>query len=552
MAISTDQKVDYLFKKLGFAVTKTDVNSVKSAANESIASPLLLRGDKVWQQSADIPSTIPSSSTSILTVYGSSSPVECTQDITASTNRTWKTSLTDWVPPEFGSTYLVNVYIHTSSDGGNAVNISNKVFITGSGNDDEWFFDYQSGVLHFIGDNLPNGVNFSGKSVYITGARYVGSFGVGSGAGLDANIGNLTISDTTISTATSGDDIILSTVSGGLVEIDNTTGILLPTGTTAERPSTGTYIGVLRYNSTLSIVEFYNGTNWVAAAATTTAIDSQTITGDNSTVTFTLVRETPAAGLLVSINGVIQKPTTAYTTSGTDITFNEAPVDTDVVEIRYLSVGYTSSVANSQTVTGIAYYNTASTIAASSDYTFDPSTSTLDLNGDFDLTGNITLTGNILNGGSTGTGDIGQSGNKFGTVYATTFSGTASEAQYADLAENYLADAEYDVGTVIAVGGDKEVTAANISNQHSVLGVVSSKPAYLMNSELVGGTAIALKGRVIVKVIGPVKKGDRLAPSMVSGLATVKNERDAWSFAVALQTAEGTQNNPALVEAVIL
>ena len=59
MAITDTQKVDYLFKKLGFAVTKTDTNSAKAAANESIASPLLLRGDKVWQQAGDIPATIP-------------------------------------------------------------------------------------------------------------------------------------------------------------------------------------------------------------------------------------------------------------------------------------------------------------------------------------------------------------------------------------------------------------------------------------------------------------------------------------------------------------
>ena len=62
-----------------------------------------------------------------------------------------------------------------------APSISNKVFVTGSGNNDEWFFDYQSGVLNFIGTNLPNGKSFSGNSVYVEGARYTGSFGVGAG-----------------------------------------------------------------------------------------------------------------------------------------------------------------------------------------------------------------------------------------------------------------------------------------------------------------------------------------------------------------------------------
>ena len=133
------------------------------------------------------------------------------------------------------------------------------------------------------------------------------------------------------------------------------------------------------------------------------------------------------------------------------------------------------------------------------------------------------------------------------TVPRGVIEGTATSARYADLAENYLADQEYPVGTVMSIGGEAEVTASSIVNQHSVLGVVSDKPAYLMNSELEGGTTVALKGRVPVKVIGKVKKGDRLAPSTEPGLATVKNGRDAWSFAIALEDGEN-----GLVEAVIL
>ena len=182
MAISDSQKVDFLWKKLGFAATKTDTNANKLAANEAIASPLLLRADKLLANAGSIPATIPSSSASPVTVYPASAPHECTADNTATANRTWKTDLTDWIPPEFGSTYLVKVYIHTASDASNAGVISNQVFITGSGNNDEWFFDYQSGVLHFIGENLPNGVNFSGKSVYISGARYTGTIGLSQAA----------------------------------------------------------------------------------------------------------------------------------------------------------------------------------------------------------------------------------------------------------------------------------------------------------------------------------------------------------------------------------
>jgi len=175
MAISDNQKLDYLFKKIGYGSTKTDINSNKLAANESIASPLLIRGDTIWAESGNIPAVKPATSDSYVTLQ---TAIECTEDITATGNRTWKTGVTDWVPTEFGSTYLVSVYIHTSSDAAGAESLSNKVFTTGSGNNDEWFFDYQSGVLNFIGDNLPSGVNFTGKSVYITGATYSGQTGV--------------------------------------------------------------------------------------------------------------------------------------------------------------------------------------------------------------------------------------------------------------------------------------------------------------------------------------------------------------------------------------
>ena len=182
MAISESQKVDYLWKKLGYGRTKTDVNSVKGATNESIASPLLLLGANIWAESDDIPATIPTSSAGVVTVYPSSAPIECSVDITSSTNRTWKTSLTNWIPPEVGSTYLVKVYVHDETDAANAVANGTQVLAAGSGNNDEWFFDYQSGVLNFIGNNLPNGINFTNKSVYITGARYTGTTGVGAGS----------------------------------------------------------------------------------------------------------------------------------------------------------------------------------------------------------------------------------------------------------------------------------------------------------------------------------------------------------------------------------
>ena len=121
---------------------------------------------------------------------------------------------------------------------------------------------------------------------------------------------------------------------------------------------------------------------------------------------------------------------------------------------------------------------------------------------------------------STGAYDIGTTALKFGT-----FHGTATSAQYADLAENYLADAEYEAGTVLVFGGEHEVSTTKYKGDRRVAGVVSENPAHLMNSGLEGDnvTAIALQGRTSCKVIGKVEKGDIIVTSAIPGYGMVDN-----------------------------
>jgi len=111
-------------------------------------------------------------------------------------------------------------------------------------------------------------------------------------------------------------------------------------------------------------------------------------------------------------------------------------------------------------------------------------------------------------------------------VKATRFEGVATSALYADLAERYEADAVYDEGTVLIIGGKKEVTTTAGRANTSWAGIVSKNPAYMMNSE--AGTDethpyIALKGRVPCKVVGPISKGDLLVTSVYPGYAEVYN-----------------------------
>lgn len=112
-----------------------------------------------------------------------------------------------------------------------------------------------------------------------------------------------------------------------------------------------------------------------------------------------------------------------------------------------------------------------------------------------------------------------------GTVTATTFSGTATQAQYADLAEVYSTDEEYPEGTVVKLGGDKEVTQTTEGFDNEVFGVISTNPAYLMNKDA-EGQPIALQGRVPVRVIGKITKGERLVSSDIPGMAWALNSND--------------------------
>ena len=397
MAISDTQKVDYLWKKLGYGSTKTDTNANKLAPNEAIASPLILRGDKVWQQASSIPTVQPGSSSGVVTVYPTSGPQECTEDITATANRSWKTGLTDWIPPELGSTYQAKVYIHTSGDAAGASG-GDQVFATGSGNDDEWFFDYQSGVLHFIGTNLPDGISFTGKSVYVAGARYTGAFGVGSSGA----IGNLQIDDTTITSATSSDDITID-AEGGTFIISGTTGFVIPVGNTAQRdgsPSTGT----TRYNSETGLLEIYDGSDWESMGDYAATVDS--FDGDNSTTAFTMSADSTTDGTIVDINGVVQLPTTAYSVSGNVVTFTQAPASGDKITTRLLVslVGQSTQAAGSDTQ---VQFNDGDVLAGDSGFTFNKTTDA------------VTVTGNITGGNLIATGNVDATVNGYDIGYRT-------------------------------------------------------------------------------------------------------------------------------------
>ncbi len=562
MAISDSAKVDLLYKKY-FGVAKTDTPTNKSPSNESIASPSLLRGENVWQQSGSIPTTA-AAVAGVVQAYQTTGRVECTPDTTSTpiggVYPTWKTNLSNWIPSEFGATYFVKIYAETT---GNAnPTVGTPLSDSGIGGVGEWNFDYQAGVLNFIGGTIPATLT-SGKVIYVTGYRYIGTQGVSSFPN-GISIGNLTISGNTISgnsnvtisnsitttqlnaaTIVASGNISATDVNGTLhgnvtgqtglfssnitsqgyvsfglnaellqagvaafvndsygfttqyntaVVINNMQGatnqtlflgdtglgnartllgvsvsgtpvlnltgvgdlsitgnlyapvfgnvtgtvtgnitgttasfttlagtlttaaqpnitsvgtlsslavtgnistssnvtassingthygdvyantitgingnltiavptnqvaiissdqaVKLPSGSSATRP-TGV-AGYIRYNSDTTNVEYYDGSSWVTV---TNKVSSQTFSGDGVNATYTLSQASTVQNLLVSVNGTLQQPTTSYTVSGTQITFTEVLLTSDVVDIRYLGgvTSFSGIVTNDMQIQG--------------------------------------------------------------------------------------------------------------------------------------------------------------------------------------------------------
>jgi hypothetical protein len=169
------------------------------------------------------------------------------------------------------------------------------------------------------------------------------------------------------------------------------------------------------------------------------------------------------------------------------------------------------------------------------------------------LQGVTTLNANMLPGADN-TREIGSTSFKFANVWATTFRGTAITAQYADLAERFETDAPLLPGTVVELGGSKEITAVIHDLSDAVFGVISTAAGFLMNG-IAGNDnthpPVAMSGRVPVRVIGKVKKGDRLV-SAGAGLARSATRSEISPFNVigrALEDKNTTDEQ--LIEAVV-
>lgn len=214
--------------------------------------------------------------------------------------------------------------------------------------------------------------------------------------------------------------------------------------------------------------------------------------------------------------------------TGADAYISNQTSDGDVF-IRVLkSVG---GVTNALTIDGAtAAVSIAATPSASDNSlkvatTAYVDTNTLYRNGTNSITGTILPNANV-------THNLGSASFRFNSIFCNTLNGTSLAALYADLAERFAADGVYEPGTVVALGGPEEITAVAEELSDSVFGVISSRAAYLMNSQAGDDAthpAVAMTGRVPVKVVGKINKGDRLV-SAGNGIARAAGPGEATSF----------------------
>jgi hypothetical protein len=256
---------------------------------------------------------------------------------------------------------------------------------------------------------------------------------------------------------------------------------------------------------------------------------SGNILGDriqNGTTTIDI--QTPSGNANITVNGTSN--VAVFSTAGADITGtlgvtgNITGGNVSGTRGAFTNVAGTLETAAQTNITSVG---TLSALTVTGNITFGGSlvdTAALEIitgsNGNITLSPNgsglIVANKDIRNGQANGVGNIGTVGGFFNTIFAKSTS-----AQYADLAEMYVADSSYPPGTVVEFGGTHEITISSVSHSTAVAGIVSTNPSYLMNSTQTGEHVlpIALTGRVPCQVQGPVKKGDVLVASSTPGVA---------------------------------
>ena len=258
-----------------------------------------------------------------------------------------------------------------------------------------------------------------------------------------------------------------------------------------------------------TVVQFRRGTTAQNNAFTGAAGE---ISVDTSLGTIRVHNGTVGGNTLASIDAVqtlsnktLSTPTVTGTLSSTGLINTSGNIICSVLD------------AGSIECTGIVYANSTAQSTSTT-------TGALEVLGGVGIVGNLNVGDGTLSGGThkfqgnvvpftSNTYTLGTN-----TLWWSLTYSKAVQAQYADLAEVYTSDQQYPGGTVVVFDGQAEVTQSHDSHDTRIAGVVSTEPAYLMNSKETG-VPVALQGRVPCRVLGPISKGDRVVSSHIAGVA---------------------------------
>jgi hypothetical protein len=339
---------------------------------------------------------------------------------------------------------------------------------------------------------IPDGTINTDSSMTLIGKNYAGY-----GDFLDENFMHLleNSADTTAPAAPLTGQLWWDSGNNLLKVYNGTTFKTISAATASSAAPTSNVTGDLWFDTSNQLLKVWNGTSFLTVGPSTvagTGVQATTIidnsSNPHSVITFTISNDTVA---ILSQDSAFT-PQTSITGWGTGPQQIKPGLNLSTLGNTYLFQG---TATDSQTLDGL------------------DSSQFLRSDTDDNLTGNLVVSGSatvnsLINGNANGVGNIGSSSTYFNTVFAK-----ATSAQYADVAERFAADEEYMPGTVVELGGTAEITCSNTELSETVFGVISTRAAYLMNSGA-GSDAthppVAMTGRVPVRAVGQIAKGDRL------------------------------------------
>jgi len=373
-----------------------------------------------------------------------------------------------------------------------------------------------------------------GRGVYDNGSRVISSVTVSAGTGMSGG-GTITGASGTVTLTNAGVTGLSSSGTGNLT-VSASTGSI-----TVSLPATGP--GAVTTGSSTAIpvitTDAYGRIASISTSSVSTTISLAGTSGTGSvsgggTLTFASSNgiTATASGSTITISSPQDLQTTASPTFA-NLTVANIIINTGGKRNnRNIVTNYTGNTAPSAPVMGDEWFRANTGVLYK--YTFDNITNTNNW---------VDISSALYNASTSATASTLALRDSSGNLTANWFLGRSTSASYADLAEMYTADDQYGPATVVIFGGSAEITVTTESHDHRVAGVISTNPAYLMNSELTGGLPVAFTGRVPCMVRGPVTKGDLLVTSTTPGVAQRLDNRLFKPGCVIGKSLDSIQNN---------